>query len=198
MPGSMEERSIHRYHDSLERSQGSWRLSRLLNLDSISDYTLFATVWQFAHGPEQDLGHYFLRQWSLPHYIRRYHEVQQEDQPLSRIQKDEKEYFRNKDLRETIAKKLTIMSEWKTRFTVNNSPRLRKDMFVASPKLWKWIQQCVQAGLGRHVLTSLHQTSTLHQPLKRMRSTGRSIGASIRSSRGNFSSTKQRPIFIQK
>ncbi|OQD61288.1 hypothetical protein PENPOL_c017G05430 [Penicillium polonicum] len=67
MPGSMEERSIHRYHDSLERSQVSWRLSRLLNLDSINDYTLFATVWHFARGPEQDLGQYFLRQWSSPH-----------------------------------------------------------------------------------------------------------------------------------
>ncbi|KAJ5491957.1 Aminoglycoside phosphotransferase [Penicillium expansum] len=144
MPESMEERSIHRYHDSLERSQVSWKLSRLLNLDSISDYTLFATVWHFARGPEQDLGNYFLRQWSSPHYIRLYTEVQQEDQPLSKIQKDEKDYFRNKDFRETIAKKLTLMSEWKTRFTVNHPPRLRKDMFVASPKLWKWIQQFVQ------------------------------------------------------
>jgi hypothetical protein len=119
-------------------------LSRLLNLDSISDYTLFATVWHFARGPEHDLGHYFLRQWSSPHYIRLYNEVQQEDQPLSKIQKDEKDYFRNKDLRETIAKKLTLMSEWETRLTVNHLPRLRKDMFVASPKLWKWIQQFVQ------------------------------------------------------
>ncbi|KAJ9490542.1 hypothetical protein VN97_g2720 [Penicillium thymicola] len=55
MPGSMEESSIHRYHDSLERSQVSWRLSRLLNLESIrtiSEYTLFASVWHFACGPE--------------------------------------------------------------------------------------------------------------------------------------------------
>ncbi|KAJ5227976.1 hypothetical protein N7489_008684 [Penicillium chrysogenum] len=144
MTGSMEETSIHRYQDSLERSQVSWRLSRLLNLDSISDHTLFATVWHFAHGPEQDLGHYFLRQWRSPHYIRLYNEVQQEDQPLSKIQKDEKDYFRNKDFRETIARKLTLVSEWKTRFSVNHPPSLRNDMFVASPKLWKWIQQFVQ------------------------------------------------------
>lgn len=144
MPGAMEERSIQRYRDSLERDQVSWKLSRLLNLDSISDYTLFATVWHFAHGPEQDLGQYFLRQRSSPHYIQLYKEVQQEDQPLSKIEKDEKDYFRNKDLRNTIAKKLTLMSEWKAQYTSNHPPRLRKDMFVASPKLWKWIQLFMQ------------------------------------------------------
>jgi hypothetical protein len=79
-----------------------------------------------------------------PHYIRLYNEVQQEDQPLSKIEKDEKDYFRNKDLRNTIAKKLTLISEWKAQYTVNNPPRLRKDMFVTSPKLWKWIRQFVQ------------------------------------------------------
>ena len=144
MPGSMEERLIHGYRDSLERGRVPWRLSRLINLDSINDYSLFATVWHFAHTPEQDLGQYFLQQRNLPHYIQLYNEVQQEDQPLSKIEKDEKDYFRTKDLRNTIAKKLTLISEWKAQYTVKNSPRLRKDMFVASPKLWKWIQQFVQ------------------------------------------------------
>lgn len=143
IPGFMEERSIHRYRESLERGKVSWRLSRLLNLDSICDYTLFATVWHFSR-PEQDLVQYFLQQRRSPHYIRLYNEVQQGDQPLSKIGKDEKDYFGNKDLRSTIAKKLTLMSEWKAQYTVNNSSRLRKDMFVASPKLWKWIQRFVQ------------------------------------------------------
>jgi hypothetical protein len=113
IPGSVEEKWIHRYHDSLERSQVTWRLSRLLNLDSISDYTLFATVWNFTRGSEheRDLGHYFLQQKSSPHYIRLYNEVQQDDQPLSKIEKNEKDYFRNEDLRQTIARKLTLISE---------------------------------------------------------------------------------------
>lgn len=144
IPGSMEERLINGYRDSLERGQVPWRLSRLLNLDSIDDYTLFATVWRFAHRPEEDLGQYFLQQRSSPHYTLLYNEVQQEDQPVSKIEKDEKDYFRNKDLRNTIAKKLTLMSEWKAQYAVNHSPRLRKDMFVASAKLWKWIQRFMQ------------------------------------------------------
>lgn len=79
-----------------------------------------------------------------PPYLRLYNEVQQEDQPLSKIEKDENDYFRNKDLRNTIAKKLTLISEWKAQYAVNHSPRLRKEMFVTSPKLWKWIQRFVQ------------------------------------------------------
>ncbi|KAJ6109131.1 Aminoglycoside phosphotransferase [Penicillium sp. IBT 16267x] len=78
MPGSIEERVIHKYRETLERSQVSWRLSRLLSLDSISDYNLFATVWYFAHGLEQDLGQYFVQQRRSPHYIRLYNDIQQE------------------------------------------------------------------------------------------------------------------------
>ncbi|CAI7585949.1 unnamed protein product [Penicillium glandicola] len=128
IPGSMEKGLVQRYYDFLERSQISWRLSRLLSLDSI----------------KQDLGRYLLQQWSSPHYIRLYNEVQQEDQPLSKIEKNEQDYFRNKDLRETIAKKLTLISEWKARSTTHHSRRLRKNMFIASPDLWKWIQRFMQ------------------------------------------------------
>ncbi|GFG00835.1 aminoglycoside phosphotransferase [Aspergillus udagawae] len=141
IPESIEERLVNRYREALERGQVSWDLSRLLNLDSIADYNLFATVWQFACGSEKNLGQYFLQQRRSPHYIQLYNEVRKDDQPLSEIERDEKDYFRNKDLRNTIAKKLTLMSEWKTQYATNNPPRLRGDMFVASPRLWKWIQR---------------------------------------------------------
>ncbi|KAH1486011.1 hypothetical protein KXX06_004394, partial [Aspergillus fumigatus] len=141
VPESIEERLANRYREALERSQVSWELSRLLNLDSIADYSLFATVWQFACGSETNLGQYFLQQRRSPHYIQLYSEVQKEDQPLSKIEKDEEDYFRNKDLRKTIAKKLTVVSEWKTQYAVDNPPRLRGDMFITSPRLWKWIQR---------------------------------------------------------
>ncbi|KAJ5700465.1 hypothetical protein N7536_003478 [Penicillium majusculum] len=143
VPQSVDERLIHRYREILERGQVSWRLSRLLNFDSIDDYRLLASIWYFSYGLEKDLGQYFLEMRRSPPYIRLYNEVQQEDQPLPKIEKDENDYFRNKDLRNTIAK-LTLISEWKAQYAVNNSPRLRKDMFVTSPKLWKWIQRFVQ------------------------------------------------------
>ncbi|KAE8149431.1 kinase-like domain-containing protein [Aspergillus avenaceus] len=144
MPGSIEEKLIAKYRETLEHSQVSWRLSRLLNLDSINDYDLFATAWHSAR-PGEDMGKYFLQRRRSPHYTQVYLDVKQEDQPPSKIQKDEKDYFQNKDLRKTIAKKLTLMSEWKTQYAVDNAAKpLRRDMFVTSPALWKWIEQFMQ------------------------------------------------------
>ncbi|KAE8396791.1 kinase-like domain-containing protein [Aspergillus pseudonomiae] len=145
MPGSIEKELGARYRESLERSQVSWRLSRLLSLDSIEDYDLFATVWHSARGPGEDMGEYFLHQRRSARYAQVYSEVKKEDQPLSKIEKDENDYFQNKDFRKTIAKKLTLISEWKTQYTVNSPPiLLRSNMFVASPNLWKWIEQFAQ------------------------------------------------------
>ncbi|KAJ5953652.1 hypothetical protein N7454_000548 [Penicillium verhagenii] len=143
MPGSIEDKLIQKYRETLERGQVSWRLSRLLTFDSISDYNLFATVWYFANGLEKDLGQYFVQQRRSPQYIRLYNDVQQEDQPLSKIAKDEETYFQKQYFRNAIAKKLTLVSGWKAPHTSDHPPKLRKDMFVASPKLWKWIQKFV-------------------------------------------------------
>jgi hypothetical protein len=151
IPEFTEERIIHKYRKFLERDQLFWRLSRLLNFDSIDDYNLFSTVWHSVRGPEEDLGQNFLEQRRSPNYTRLYEEVQKEDQPLSKIEKDERDYFRNKDLEKTIAKKLTLMSEWKIQYILNNPQRLRKDsMFIASPKLWKWIQQFTEDWEGNN------------------------------------------------
>ena len=144
IPGPMDEIFIRKYRESFGPGQVVWRLSRLLNLDSISDYTLFSTIWQFAHGSNQGMGQYFLQQRCLPSYIRLHNEVQQEDRPVWKIERDEKDYFRHKDFRKTIANKLTLVSEWNAQYTGNQPLRLRNDLFVASSKLWKWIQQFVQ------------------------------------------------------
>ncbi|KAJ5100766.1 Aminoglycoside phosphotransferase [Penicillium angulare] len=144
MSESTRENPVHRYRKSLERGRVFWKLSRLLNLDSINDYPLFSTLWKFTHGPEQDLVQYFLQQRRSAHYIQLYNEVQQEDESIFKIEKDEKDYFRNKDLRHTIANKMTLMSEWKTKYTDKRLPRLREDMFVTSANLWKWVQIFIQ------------------------------------------------------
>ncbi|TQB76263.1 hypothetical protein MPDQ_000571 [Monascus purpureus] len=119
--------------------------------------------------PGEDLGEYFLRQRCSSHYIQPYNKIQEEDQPLSKTEKDENNYFQNKNLRNTIAKKLTLMSEWKTQYTVKNLPRLRKDMFVTSPKLWKWVQRFMQ-DWEDGILMRLPKIKIF----KRMRSTGTS------------------------
>jgi hypothetical protein len=144
MSGSVEERLIQRYHEMFERSQVTEELSRLLSFDSISEYDLIAALWYTAHGPEKDLGVYFLQQRRLLHYVRLYSEVQEEDQPLSKIEKEEDDCFQNQDIRKTITRKLTLVSKGKAQYTFDRPSRLREDMFVASPKLWRWIHRFVQ------------------------------------------------------
>lgn len=144
MPESIDESSAHRYRELLQRGQVSWRLGRLLNFDSVNDFDLFASVWHFGRGSAEDVRRYFLQQRRSPYYIKLYEEVQQEDQPRSKIEKDEQDYFQNEDLKKAIAKKLTFVSGWKQQYTVNNPSRIRKDMFVATPQLWHWIQQCME------------------------------------------------------
>lgn len=140
MPASSET-SVHIYREILEQGQFLWSLNHLLNLDTIRDYNLFAAIWDSAHG-EKDMGQYFLQQRCSPHYTRLYRELQQEDRPVAKVEKDERDYFRDDVLRQTIAKKLTVMSGWTTQYT--DSLRLRKDIFVADSRLWKWILQCKQ------------------------------------------------------
>ena len=144
VPGSMDEEVIRKYHQSFQSGQAAWGLGRFLNLESINDHTLLATIWQSRRDSDQELGQYFLRQRCSPHYIQLYNEVQQEDRPALEVEEDEKEYFRDNDFRKTIAKKLTFVSECKAQYTDSSPPRLRKDLFVASPKLWKWIQRFAQ------------------------------------------------------
>ncbi|PYH34767.1 RNase H domain-containing protein [Aspergillus neoniger CBS 115656] len=122
-----------------ESTEESTNLSRLLGLDSIGDYNLFAAVWRSTYGPEKDTGEYFSQQRRSPHYLRLYDEVREEDRPLWKVERDEKDYFRNKVFKHTIAKKLTLMSEWKAKYTPDSPRRIRQDMFIASPNLWKWI-----------------------------------------------------------
>ena len=141
IPDLMKASLAQKYRSKLERSQVAWKLSRLLNLDTINDYFLFTGLWGAAYGPEKDLAEYILQQRCSSHYVQRYNEVREEDQPLSKIEKEENDYFRKDVLRKTVAKKLTLVSGWETQYGDKSSKRLRKDMFVTSAKLWKWIQQ---------------------------------------------------------
>ncbi|KAJ6093377.1 hypothetical protein N7486_008666 [Penicillium sp. IBT 16267x] len=140
---SIENTLIHRYRESFERSQNSWDLSRLLNMDSPQDYILFAKLWKSAYGSEKNLQRYFLQRRGSPHYSWLYRRVQKQDHPQSKIQKEENDYYRGKVWKHTIARKLTLVSEFKARYADNSEPRLRNDMFVTSPKLWRWIEYCM-------------------------------------------------------
>lgn len=111
MPESSEALA-YRYRESLEQGQFFWRLNHLLNLETIKDYNLVAAIWDSAHG-DKDMGQYCLQQRCSPHYTQLYSEFQQEGRLVAKVEKDERDYFRDDVLRQTIAKKLTVMSECK-------------------------------------------------------------------------------------
>ncbi|KAJ0426701.1 RNase H domain-containing protein [Aspergillus carlsbadensis] len=117
IPDSLEKKSARRYQELLDSSQVYWRLTRLLSLDSIDDYSLFATVWDAAS---------------------------RDNIPTRRVERHEREYFDNKTLKYTIAKKLTLISEWNTQHDTTNVPRLRQQMFLADSRVWKSIMQSMQ------------------------------------------------------
>jgi hypothetical protein len=146
IPKSMDRRTISKYRELWEtdKVQVAWKLSRLLTLDSIRDYPLFAAVWEFARGFDQDAGQYFQQQCRLPHYVQLYKEFQKEDIPISEVEKKENDYLGNKVFRKTIARKLTLVSEWNRQYAENKPLSLRNSMFVTSPQLWKWILSFAQ------------------------------------------------------
>lgn len=155
IPGSSGQKEIHGYREILDRGQLFWRLTRLLNLDSTGDYNLFATVWDFTHCLSRDWEQYLLQQRRSPRFVQLYSEVREEDQPVSKIKKDEQDCFQNETLRNTIAKKLTFISQWETQYTTTYTRSLREKQFVADSKLWKWILQAMQDWENAYLPASL-------------------------------------------
>lgn len=130
----------------LEQSRCAWLLARLLNFDSTDDYSLFAAIWRVIYGAEQSMEAYFSDQRSSSRYIQRYSEVQLEDEPVQEIQRAERSHFRKDILSSSVARKLTLMSQWKCQYVSPNHRTLRKEgeLFVADSKLWKWIMEIRQ------------------------------------------------------
>ncbi|GKZ25905.1 hypothetical protein AbraIFM66951_009942 [Aspergillus brasiliensis] len=121
----------------------SWLLTRFLNFDSIDDYGLFTAIWEHTHDHEKDVGSYFAEKRSSPSFIELYNDVRLEDQPTEKLKKAESDYFRNNIFQETIARKLTLVSQWGCQYTPSHQQRLRKagELFVTDSKLWKWIME---------------------------------------------------------
>lgn len=126
-----------------ETTRTAWSLSRLLNFDSTNDYGLFTSIWKHIQGPEEELGTYFSKQRSLLRNIE-CHKEKAEDQPLEKIQNSERDYFRNDILKSSIARSLTIVSQWKSQYTSCHCQRFQRGFFVVDSKLWNWILKVIQ------------------------------------------------------
>ncbi|KAB8278747.1 RNase H domain-containing protein [Aspergillus minisclerotigenes] len=128
-----------------QQSKCAWSLNRLLNFDSIDDHGLLSVAWEWIHGSGKDFESYFADRRSLSCNINRYKEIQMEDQPPEKIDKAERDYFRDDVLKRSIARSLTVTSQWQLQYDPSHEPRLgRGDLFIADSKLWKWVSKVIQ------------------------------------------------------
>lgn len=126
----------------LEGNEFSWSLIRLLTFESTDDLRLFRTLWNTVH-PDYDLESFFTSQRQLPHYVRLYEELQPEDRSISEMRRSEKDYFRN-TMDFTIARNLTVVSNWGFRYRPHLNRFRNGKMFIANPKLWAWVLKAKQ------------------------------------------------------
>lgn len=129
----------------LSRSRPMWLLSRILSLDSTTDYYLFKTLWDLTKSYDQSVAEIFHLKQSSTHYISLYDELKKEDQTMERVAALENAYFRD-DWRLAISRKLTLVSQWSSRYHKSQTSGIRRNgsVFVADKRLWAWINDCLK------------------------------------------------------
>ncbi|KAL8742709.1 MAG: hypothetical protein Q9190_004848 [Brigantiaea leucoxantha] len=130
----------------LSCSRPMWLLSRILNLDTTTDYHLFKALWDSMKIQDQDISEFFRSRQSSEQYMLLHSDLKEEEQTTEQIDRSEKRYFRGETLRLAIARKLTLVSQWSLRYdkSMANGIRGNGDVFVADKKLWAWIDNCVK------------------------------------------------------
>ena len=134
----------------LSCSRPIWLLSRILNFDSTTDYHLFKALWDsMGKNHDQGISEFFRSRQSSQQYILLRNELREDDQTREKVDRREKEYFRDDIQRLAIARKLTLVSQWSLRYHESSLTygirRNNSNIFVADKTLWKWIDSCLKA-----------------------------------------------------
>ncbi len=131
---------------TLSCSRPMWLLSRILNFDSTTDYHLFKALWNSIENHDQDISEFFRSRQSSQQYISLRNELKEDDQTTEQVARLKREYFRDDIWRLTIARKLTLISQWSLRYHRSLAHEIRDNdnIFVANKKLWAWIDNCLK------------------------------------------------------
>ena len=131
---------------TLSCSRPIWLLSRLLNFDSTTDYHLFKALWDSMESHDQGISEFFRSRQSSQQYMLLRNELKEDDQTTEQVARLEREYFRDDIWRLTIARKLTLVSQWSLSYhkSLAHSIRSNGNIFVADKKLWAWIDNCLK------------------------------------------------------
>ncbi|KAG5301146.1 RNase H domain-containing protein [Histoplasma ohiense] len=149
-----EGNTIRKFLHKLQMFPGNrfvWLLYRLVTFDSTGDFYLFHDIWRMSDQSYLDFSTFFRSKQSSDRYLQLHKEMKQDDEPLDQVMRQETEYFQRDIIGLTIAKKLTLASEWTSRYRNpgSNSVRCNGDVFVADDKLWKWVLMSLeQTDLG--------------------------------------------------
>ena len=123
-------------------SRPIWLFSRLVNFDTNRDYRVFSDLWRYMNPEKGGLLVEFRSRQSWDPYLQLHAEVKEEDRPMEVA---ERMYFDQRSgLDLTVARKLTLVSQWSSRYCKSPSFGLRRNSvtFITDKVLWKWIDQC--------------------------------------------------------
>ncbi len=95
---------------------------------------------------DQSISEFFRSRQSSQQYIVLRNELKEDDQTTEQVARLEREYFRDDIRRLTIARKLTLVSQWSLRYhkSLAHGIRGNGDISVADQKLWAWMDSCLK------------------------------------------------------
>ena len=133
--------------EMLQHSRPIWSLSRLLDFSSIEDFNLFQELWRSIGLKDITFSDAFRKKQTESHYRQLYEETTEEDPSPERVSRYEEQLFNYRgQLNLTIARKLTLISDWRSRYDKSSTAQIRgsSDIFVADRRLWQWISLCLE------------------------------------------------------
>ncbi|KAI4223183.1 MAG: hypothetical protein L6R36_005624 [Xanthoria steineri] len=123
--------------------------TRFVTLDCLNDYHVFHDLWTHTKPPHENLLSYFRAAHQSEKYIahRAEYEAENPDPTAPDLAKYEKNHgLRDGKVDTTVARKLTLVSEWSERYRTEDGKGIRRagDVFVADARLWKWVGACLE------------------------------------------------------
>ncbi|KAK2807855.1 hypothetical protein FQN50_005244 [Emmonsiellopsis sp. PD_5] len=137
--------TVATYSEKLRATPGSsrfvWLFYRLASFDSTGDFYLFDKIWELRNKTNLEFLTVFKAKQSSDHYLHLHDKMKQEDEPADQVTQRDADYFQKNIVGQTISRKLTLVSEWASRYRKEASKSLRRNgnSFVADDKLWKWV-----------------------------------------------------------
>lgn len=128
----------------LHNSRPMWLFLRLANFETITDYRLFRDLWGCMYQEKRNLLMEFRSRQSWEPYLQLHAELKEEECPDETAEREN--FDRRTEIDLTVARKLTLVSQWSSRYCGVHSFGLRSNSaaFVADKTLWNWIDQCLQ------------------------------------------------------